>query len=149
MAKIDEEVKTRFVNERHRFVTNLVYTSGWIKNLFNEDLKPFGISSQQFNILRILGGASDWVAMNDVKDLMIEKAPNATRLSDKLLNKNLIERKRSNTDRRVVYVRISSRGMDLLEEIDEKESEVQVALMRRITEKEANQMSEILDKLRG
>ena len=149
MAKIDAEVKTKFVNERHRFVTNLMYTSGWIKNLFTEDLKPFGISSQQFNILRILRGANDWVAMNDVKDLMIEKAPNATRLSDKLLNKNLIERKRSNTDRRVVYVRISSRGVDLLEEIDEKESEVQVALMRRITEKEANQMSEILDKLRG
>jgi len=149
MAKIDEEVKTRFVNERHRFVTNLVYTSGWIKNLFNEDLKPFGISSQQFNILRILGGASDWVAMNDVKDLMIEKAPNAIRLADKLLNKNLIERKRSNTDRRVVYVRISWRGVDLLEEIDEKESRVEVALRRRITEKEANQMSEILDKLRG
>jgi len=149
MAKIDAEVKTKFVNERHRFVTNLVYTSGWIKNLFTEDLKPFGISSQQFNILRILRGADDWVAMNDVKDLMIEKAPNATRLSDKLLNKNLIKRKRSNTDRRVVYVRISSRGVDLLEEIDEKESEVQVALMRRITEKEANRMSEILDKLRG
>ena len=105
--------------------------------------------TQQFNILRILRGADDWVAMNDVKDLMIEKAPNATRLSDKLLNKNLIKRKRSNTDRRVVYVRISSRGVDLLEEIDEKESEVQVALMRRITEKEANQMSEMLDKLRG
>ena len=135
MAKIDAEVKTKFVNERHRFVTNLVYTSGWIKNLFTEDLKPFGISSQQFNILRILRGADDWVAMNDVKDLMIEKAPNATRLSDKLLNKNLIKRKRSNTDRRVVYVRISSRGVDLLEEIDEKESEVQVALMRRITER--------------
>ena len=98
------EVKTKFANERHRFVTNLVYTSGWIKNLFTEDLKPFNISSQQFNILRILRGADDWIAMSHVKKLMIEKAPNATRLADKLLNKSLIERKRSNADRRVVYV---------------------------------------------
>jgi len=149
MAKIDDEVKTKFANERHRFVTNLVYTSGWIKNIFTEDLRPFGISSQQFNILRILRGTDDWVAMNDVKDLMIEKAPNATRLADKLLNKNLIERKRSFTDRRVVYVRISKGGLDLLKEIDETGSEIQVALMKRITEKEAIQMSQILDKLRG
>lgn len=149
MAKIDSEVKTKFANEQHRFVTNLVYTSGWIKNIFTEDLKPFGISSQQFNILRILRGADGWVAMNDVKDLMIDKAPNATRLADKMLSKNLIERKRSNKDRRVVYVRIKNEGLNLLKEIDKKDSEIQVALKERITEEEAKLMSQILDRFRG
>ena len=149
MAKIDDIVKTRFANDQHRFVTNLVYTAGWIQNTFTEYLKPFGISSQQFNILRILRGANDWVAMNDVKDLMIEKAPNATRLADKLLRKELIKRKRSSTDRRVVYVHIAAKGLKMLKEIDENESEIQVAMNERITEKDARAVSKILDRFRG
>ena len=149
MAKIDEEVKTRFANERHRFVVNLVYTAGWIRNLSTEYLKPFGISSQQFNILRILRGANAWVAMNDVKDLMIEKAPNATRLADKLLDKNLIERKRSSSDRRVVSVHITKNGLEMLKEIDENESEIKVAMNERISDADAKQMSGVLDKFRG
>jgi len=149
MAKIDDVVRTRFANDRHRFVTNLAYTAGWIQNSFTEYLKPFGISSQQFNILRILRGANDWVAMNDVKDLMIEKAPIATRLADKLLSKELINRKRSSTDRRVVYVHIAEKGLKMLKEIDENESEVQVAMSERISNEEARNISEILDKFRG
>lgn len=149
MTKIDEEVKTKFANERHRFITNVVYTSGWVTNLSTEALKPFGISNQQFNILRILRGASDWVAMTDVKGLMIEKSPNATRLADKMLNKNLIERKRSTSDRRVVYIRITKIGLDLLIAIDNTDNKIMAALMNNITEKEAKQVSSILDKLRG
>ena len=87
--------------------------------------------------------------MSNVKDLMIEKAPNTTRLADKMLAKNLIERKGSSTDRRVVYVRISNVGNTLLKKIDKKKSEIQVALFERITEKEAILMSQILDKFRG
>jgi len=149
MARIDDEVRIKFANERHRFVVNLVYTSGWIRNISAEDLKPFGISSQQFNILRILRGAGDWMPMNDVKDIMIEKAPNATRLADKMLAKDLIKRKRSDSDRRVVYVRISNEGLFLLSKIDDKRSEIQVALSERITEDEAKLVSQILDKFRG
>lgn len=149
MATIDEEVKAKFMNERHRFATNLVFTSGWIKNLFEKEIKPYGISGQQFNILRILRGAKDWMAMNDVKSIMIEKSPNATRLADKLLDKHLIERNRSETDRRVVYVRISKEGLELLKKIDETENEIQIALRERISEEEAKQMSGILDRLRG
>ncbi len=148
MPRIDDEVKTNFANERHRFVTNLIYTAGWVQNIFTEYLKPYGISPQQFNILRILRGADDWVAMNNVKDLMIEKSPNATRLADKLLTKKLIERKRSREDRRVVYIRISPPGHELLIEIDQNDSEIMVAL-ERITVREANQLSKILDKFRG
>ena len=71
MASIDEEVKTRFENNRHRFVTNLMFTSSWISNLFIDFLKAYGISPQQFNILRILRGKKDWVNMNTIKELMI------------------------------------------------------------------------------
>jgi len=149
MSTIDSEIKSKFVNDQHRFVTNLVFTANWVQNAFTKHLKPFGISSQQYNILRILKGLGDWVAMTEVKDGLLEKAPNATRLADKLLSKKLIERSRSETDRRVVYVRISKAGLKLVENINQKESAIQMAMKKNITSKDARYVSEILDKFRG
>lgn len=149
MASIDQEVKTKFMNDKHRFVTNLIFTAGWIYNMSAELLKPYGLSNQQFNILRILRGAKDWVAMSKVKELMIEKSPNATRLANKMLDKGLIDRQRSEADRRVVYVRITPKGLDLLKEIDNHDGgDVSVA-MDRVTDEEARIVSEILDRMRG
>ncbi len=149
MASIDDEVKTKFTGDKHRFITNLIFTSTWIKNSFNEFLKPFDLSSQQFNVLRILRGADDWVAMTEVKKLMIEKAPNATRLVDKLLNKELIIRERSESDRRIVYVKITELGLKLLQTIDESNNAFQKEFMERIDLDDAKYMNTILDKLRG
>lgn len=145
---IDQEVNTKFTDDKHRLMVNLIYTSGWIKNYFSDFLKPFEISSQQFNILRILRGANDWVTMNVVKERMIEKAPNATRLADKLMDKELLERKRSSNDRRVVYVRITIKGLELLKQIDEINEEEQFSITDNITMEEARQVSDILDKMR-
>jgi DNA-binding MarR family transcriptional regulator len=149
MASIDDEVKTNFMNDRHRFFVNLVFTSSWLQGITTEYLRPFGISSQQFNILRILRGAKDWVAMNDIKDLMVDKAPNATRLADKLIDKGLIERRRSEADRRVVYINITKKGQALLKEIDKVQKSGPADLFDRITDEEANRASDVLDKLRG
>ncbi|PWJ43857.1 MarR family winged helix-turn-helix transcriptional regulator [Sediminitomix flava] len=146
---IDEEIKTNFQNDRHRFIANLVFTSNWFQNRFIEFLRPFGISPQQMNILRILKGANDWVSMNQIKSLMIDKAPNATRLSDKMLDKGLVKRKRSEEDRRVVYLAIDKAGEDLLEAIDEADNGEQIEFLNKITEEEARMFSEILDKLRS
>lgn len=149
MARIDDEIKTTFRNDKHRFIANLVYTSNWFKNQVHNFLKPYDLSLQQNNILRILRGAKDWVSMTDIKELMIEKSPNATRLSDKLLAKGLIDRKRSEQDRRVVYLSITEKGLELLEEIDKCEDADYMAFMTRITEEEAQVCSDLLDKIRG
>ena len=148
MAKIDVEIKGKFQNNKQRFIANLVFTSNWFRNLVNEQLKPFNISFQQLNILRILKGATDWISMNELKKLMIEKSPNATRLADKLIAKGFVERKRSEADRRVVYLAITDKGTELLEGIN-KISGNYTEFMTRITEKEAKQVSDILDKVRG
>ncbi|MBD78601.1 MAG: MarR family transcriptional regulator [Crocinitomicaceae bacterium] len=149
MGKIDSEIKSKFVNDQHRFVTNLVFTANWVNNYFVDHIKPFGISPQQFNILRILKASGDWIPMSDVKDGLLDKAPNATRLADKLLSKKLIDRNRSDLDRRKVYVRITKKGLELMEEINKKESLIQEALDTRITAKDAKYVSEVLDKFRG
>ncbi len=148
MGNIDEEVKTRFENDKHRFITNLVFTSNWFKNLVDEFLKPFQLSQQQFNILRILRGANDWVTMNDIKALMVDKFPNTTRLSDKLLDKGLIDRKRSEHDRRIVYLAISKKGLELLKAIDNSNHTKHMEFMNKITDEEAKQFSIVLDKMR-
>ncbi|WP_196893425.1 MarR family winged helix-turn-helix transcriptional regulator [Aureivirga marina] len=148
MAKIDDEVKTKFMNDKHRFITNLIFTSNWFQKQFEEFLKPFHLSSQQFNILRILRGNGDWVTMNDIKSLMIDKFPNTTRLSDKLLEKELIERRRSDSDRRIVYLKITEKGMNLLTEIDEADNQEHLNIIEKITEEEAKMFSDVLDKLR-
>ncbi len=149
MARIDSEIKSKFTNAQHRFVTNLVFTANWVQNAFVEDLKPFDVSPQQYNILRILKGIGDWTTMSEVKDGLMEKSPNATRLVDKLLKKRLIERRASAKDRRVVRVRISETGLKLFEEINQKESVIQKALNNNISARDANYVSSILDKFRG
>jgi len=149
MTSLDKEMNTKFKDDKHRFVSNLVYTSGWLKNKLNNTLKPFKISSQQFNILRILRGDGDWLAMNMVKERMIEKSPNATRLADKLIVKKLIERERSESDRRVVFVKITATGLELLKKIDEQVNDVFDNFSEGITTKEAKKFSAILDRMRG
>lgn len=148
MAKIDIEIKGKFQNNKHRFIANLVFTSNWFRNLVGEQLKPYNISFQQLNILRILKGTKDWISMNDLKKFMIEKSPNATRLADKLITKGFVERKRSEVDRRVVYLTITNKGIELLETIN-KISGNYMEFTTRITEEEAKQVSDILDKIRG
>ena len=149
MGSIEKELEMKFANDKHRFITNLVFTSNWFQQLVAEFLKPYQLSLQQLNILRILRGAGDWVTMNDIKKLMIDKFPNATRLSDKLLEKGLIDRKRSETDRRIVYLTITKKGLDLVKEIEDDKDQKHLEFMSRITEEEARQVSLILDKARG
>ncbi|MEJ6674886.1 MAG: MarR family transcriptional regulator, partial [Polaribacter sp.] len=80
-----------------------------------------------------------------VKDRMIERAPNATRLMDKLCDKNFIKRERCEQDRRVVFVQITKLGLDLLSTIDES---TEVSFLEKLTEEEARTLSNLLDKMR-
>ncbi|UTW61753.1 MarR family transcriptional regulator [bacterium SCSIO 12741] len=146
--RIDEEVNNKFVNEKQRFIANLVYTSNWFQNNVVIFLKPYGISFQQFNVLRILRGAGDWLSMNTIKERMIDKTPNTTRLSDKLLDKGFVERERSAEDRRIVYLRISDKGQALLKEIDEADHDCYLGFMKSMTDEEAKTVSDILDRMR-
>ncbi len=148
MATIDETMKTNFPNEKTRMVANVLFTGNWIQRQFDEHILPFGLSAQQFNVLRILRGAGDWLNMNDVKNRMVQKSPNATRLCDKLLEKSLIERKRSDSDRRVVFLKISKNGLSLLQEVDDQDDGSFLNFMEGISDEEAQVVNGILDRAR-
>lgn len=147
MARIDDEIKTNFPNSRSRFITNLIFTSNWFQNGVSDFLRPFGITIQQFNMLRILRGADAWMNMNEIKCLMIDKTPNMTRLANNLLKKQFVERKRSDMDRRMVYLKITQGGLKVLKAIDNDDFNY-MNFMEKLTEEEAEAISNVLDRIR-
>ena len=114
MGDIAKDIKSTFPNEHVKALINIKYTANWLDNIGNEFMKPHKITIQQYNILRILRGAGKAVTVKVVKDRMIQKSPNSTRLMDKLCDKGFIERTRCESDRRAVYVKISACQTGLL-----------------------------------
>jgi DNA-binding MarR family transcriptional regulator len=148
--EIGKEIKqSKFKNEYHKMVVNLVFTSNWLNAKHAVSLKPFGISSQQFNILRILRGQHPNPAtVNLLIERMLDKNSNASRLVEKLRLKKLVDRATCPDDRRAVNVIITQKGLDLLNEIDKQELSF-LKDLKNLTEKEAEMLNLMLDKLRG
>jgi MarR family 2-MHQ and catechol resistance regulon transcriptional repressor len=145
MGDISKDINTTFSNNKVKALLNLIYTANWINSKQNDFFKPFGISPQQYNILRILRGAAEAIAVQTIKDRMLERAPNATRLMDKLCSKNLINRVPCPGDRRVVHIEITKDGLSLLEKIDKDFKE---DILENLTDNEAIILSDLLDKIR-
>ncbi len=138
-----------FKSEHQKLLLNLLFTSNWLKHRDSERLKPYGLSPQQYNILRILRGAKGKrMCMHEVLERMLDRAPNATRLTDKLIAKELVLRERCEQDRRVVHLLISEKGNALLATIDNATEELVAKVARRLSTAEAKAMNQSLDKLR-
>ena len=146
MAEFSKEINSTFPNEKIKALLNIKFTANYLDHIGNTSLKPYNISEQQYNILRILRGAKELITVNTVKERMVQKSPNATRLMDKLCDKGFIERERCENDRRVVYVKINEKGLALLEQIKMVEFD---SVLNAISEKEALQLNTLLDKFRS
>jgi DNA-binding MarR family transcriptional regulator len=145
MGDISKDINSKFPNNKVKALLNIVYTANWISSQQNTFFKEFGLSPQQFNILRILRGAGKPLKVQTIKARMIERAPNATRLMDKLCSKELIDRIACPDDRRVVHINITKGGLNLLEEISK---EMKDDYIKNLTEDEAAVLSDLLDKIR-
>lgn len=145
MGDLSKDINSKFANNRVKALLNIIYTANWITSHQNEFFKTFGISPQQYNILRILKGAGEPLNVQVIKDRMLERSPNATRLMDKLCAKNYIERCPSEHDRRVVKIAITKDGKALLDAIP---NNLNNHLLKNINEEEAETLSNLLDKMR-
>lgn len=145
MGNLAKDINTKFENSRVKALLNIIYTANWITSCQNEFFKDFGISPQQYNILRILNGAGEALNVQTIKDRMLERSPNATRLMDKLCAKDYIERLPSEDDRRVVKITITKQGKGLLKSIPEN---LDTNLLKNLNEEEAEQLINLLDKMR-
>lgn len=144
-----EILNRRFESDFNKVVVNIVYTYGWVNNWLKAELDKYNLTLQQYNVLRILRGQRPNPAtVNLIKERMLDKMSDASRIVDRLVAKQLVERKVCARDRRAVDITISQAGLDILEKIRMDEV-VRDILSKNLTEQEAGLLSELLDKLRG
>jgi DNA-binding MarR family transcriptional regulator len=148
--RIDDEIQSsKFENNYHKAVINLSYTYNWVNNETRHLFEKQNITIQQFNILRILRGQyPNPATVNLLKERMIDKMSDASRIVDRLVKKGLVSRCTNTKDRRAVDIRISEQGLKVLAIMDE-EFKIKDFLKDNLTEEEAGQLSDLLDKLRG
>lgn len=137
-----------FQSPYHKLVINIAYTQAYLAGWMHKELKPYNISPEQYNVLRILRGvhpkgATIWA----ITDRMINKMSNASRLVEKLRLKGLVERSVSPEDRRKVDVVITSKGLEILKNLDTKMNDIHQQLSHLSVE-EVNEANTFLDKLR-
>ncbi|HVW97339.1 MAG TPA: MarR family transcriptional regulator [Mucilaginibacter sp.] len=148
--RIDDEIKSsKFENNYQKAVINISYTYSWINNKTRSQFESHNITLQQFNILRILRGQyPNPSTINLLKDRMLDKMSDASRIVDRLIQKGLVSRCTNTKDRRAVDIRISEQGLKILALMDE-EFKIKDILENNLTEEEAGTLSDLLDKLRG
>lgn len=149
--KLEEEIQqTSFKSQQQKFSINLLFTASWLDKHTSECLKPFNISIQQFNILRILRGMGQKPAsIKLLTERMIDKMSNASRLVDKLKKKELVQRVECPQDRRQVDILITKKGLELLEEASFALESRLDSIFECISDEEAILFNDILDRLRG
>ena len=145
MVKIEEEIKHDFESPQQRALSNIIFTSNWVLNSLAVALKPTGLSLQQFNALSILYGQPKQTAtVNLIKDRLIDRMPNTSRLLNKLMEKGLVEKERNANDQRVVYVKLTPRGVELKKQARKLVDESIINL----NEQQANQLNDLLEMVR-
>ncbi|MES2779288.1 MAG: MarR family transcriptional regulator [Bacteroidota bacterium] len=149
--RLEDEIKQnkKFSNEFEKLAVNILYTSSWLEAQNIQRFKPFGISPQQYNVLRILrGSAPKPLMLSDISSRMIDKNSNATRLVEKLRLKGYVKREVCENNRRQVDIVITKKGLDLLADID-KANDSWNGSFKGLTKSEAEVLNDVLDRLRG
>ncbi len=146
--RIEDEIKSTFKSEYHKLLVNLKLTSSRLGEGMQVSMKEFGLTSTQFNVLRILRGQKQIPAsVGLIKSRMIERNSDVSRIIDRLLKKEFIIRTENKLDRRQKDVIISDKGLRVLSQIDSKEDQIK-ELVGHLSKKEVQQLNELLDKCR-
>jgi DNA-binding MarR family transcriptional regulator len=147
---LEKEInQKKFRNDAHKLAVNIIYTFNWLNAYQAAVLKPHKITSQQFNVLRILRGQfPNPASIKLIRERMLDKMSDASRIVEKLRVKGFLERKICESDRRSCDVIISEKGLKLLEKIDEKNDRVDQHFST-LSPSEQKQINDLLDKLRG
>jgi DNA-binding MarR family transcriptional regulator len=148
--KIEDVLKSTVdYNKSTRVILNLMYTQTVINESFNELIKPYDISGEQYNVLRILRGQKGHPAnMCIIQERMLARTSNTTRLVDKLLLKDLVTRNVCPENRRKIEVLITQKGLDLLTELDPKVTEHEEVFSKNLNDEELIQLNTLLEKYR-
>lgn len=148
--KIEEEIKsTVSLSITKKVMLNLTFTRNLIADKFSEILKPYDLSGEQYNVLRILRGQKgNPLNMQDIQERMVTKNSNTTRLIDKLLLKEMVERKTCPANRRKIEIKITEKGLNTLSELDPLIENHDTIFTKNLTTEELIQLNNLLEKLR-
>lgn len=145
---IDKEIQTQnFRNEFQKVGVNIIFTANWFTERFKQILDDYDITNQQFNILRILRGSKRPLSTLQIRDRMLDKMSDTSRIVDRLVKKELVEKTICEADKRLVDIRITDKGMALLLELDARNEDTD-KLLKGLNQEEAQQLNHLLDKLR-
>lgn len=146
---IEEEIKQqKFKSDHQKALINLLYTASWVQGKQQDFFKSFKITAQQFNILRILKGQHPQsISATEIKSRMLDRNSDVSRLLDRLVGKELVTKRTCPNDKRATDVNITEAGLELLKTLDKYQSQIDGVLS--LTEEEAGQLSNLLDKSRG
>ena len=149
--KIEDELEsTILLDNSKKIILNVLYTQNVINDKFNEVLKPYDLSGEQYNVLRILRGQKGNPAnMYSIQERMLAKTSNTTRLVDKLLLKDLVTRNVCPENRRKIEVLITQKGLDLLTELDPKVNAHVVSFSNNLSAEEQILLNQLLEKYRN
>jgi MarR family multiple gene transcriptional regulator MgrA len=149
MSHIEKLIAQKaFASEYTKGLVSLIFVGNWIVSRHQQFFKKFDITMQQYNILRILRGQHPKAAsINTLKERMLDKMSDVSRLVERLRKADLVERKSCEIDRRAVDVKITAKGLQLLKDIDEEIGQLEDSMKQAMTEKEAAQLNKLLDKL--
>jgi len=149
MATFEQEIKqSNFASEQLKATLNVLFTANCLYNKITTALKPFNLTHEQFNVLRILRGGHPYcMCQKDILSRMIAPNSNLTLIIKKLVNKNWVVVEKSETDRREYMIQITESGMDLLAQIDDN-FKTQNERINKLSASEAFHLNALLDKLR-
>ncbi len=148
IVKLEEAIQTqKFINEKQKAVLNLMYTAYVLKTQVSALLKEFDLTSEQYNVLRILKGKyPQCMCVKDIAGRMIERSSNVPRIADRLVTKKLIKRSQSKEDKRETSVSLTDKGLALLESTLVKINDLNNTILS-LTENEAKTLNTLLEKI--
>jgi DNA-binding MarR family transcriptional regulator len=146
---IEQEIgQAKFRNDYQKAVINLIYTFNWMNGKIKNMLDEYDITSQQFNILRILRGAGTPISTLQIRQRMLDKMSDTSRIVDRLIKKSMVQKVICAGDRRLVDVSITAEGTALLQRIDVLQDEMD-SVFKNLSPEEAITLNELLDKIRN
>ncbi|MDI9339806.1 MAG: MarR family transcriptional regulator [Sediminibacterium sp.] len=139
----------KFKSPAQKLAVNIIYTNNWLSYFYESMFKNTGLTPQQYNVLRILRGQyPNACNLKLIRERMLDRMSDASRIVDKLKQKELIERRESETDRRNLSIHITERGLTLLKSLDHIDENVK-KLFKNLSEDEQILLNDLLDRLRG
>jgi DNA-binding MarR family transcriptional regulator len=149
MMKLEQALQTtHFRDAKHKAVLNILYSAWWLKSIMSKELKAFGITLEQYNVMRILKGKSPQaMCVKDIAGRMIEKGTNVPRIIDRLVDKKLVRRGTDAQDKRHTVMQLTANGFELLDQCTKKMNQITDKIIH-LTEKDADQMNKQLEKMR-